>query len=69
MKEFWQLYGFILLIIFGFLLFIATTVGVAVAAVVLCVVFKTGWYAFMLTALLFTIPFWICLCSIIKESV
>lgn len=69
MKEFWQLYGFLLLSIFGFLFFVASTFGLAAASITLCVFFKTGWYAFMLTGLLFTVPFWICVCAVAKEYI
>lgn len=66
MKEFFKLYGFCLLVVFGIILFAASTLGVIITSVVLCIVFRTGVWAWLLTICLFTIPFWYCLYCYIK---
>ena len=58
MKDFFKVYGFMLLVIFGFIFFLATTFGVVAASIALCVYFKNGFWALLMISLLFTAPFW-----------
>ena len=66
-KDFFKLYGFLLLVIFGFLLCLATTIGVPIATIILCVIFKTGIWCLLLIALLFTLPFWVSVYAVLED--
>lgn len=68
-KDFFKLYLFLLAIIFGFLLCLASTFGVFVITIILCVTFKTGTWLWLLTILLFTVPFWYCVVLLIKGEI
>ena len=51
-----KFYGVFLLLMFIIILSVASTLGVAVLSVVLCCVYKTGWWALLLIIELFSIP-------------
>lgn len=68
MKDFFKIYGLLELIILSTILFIASTVGIVVMSIVLCIIHKTGWYALLNFILLATIPFWWCIVQVIKGA-
>ena len=67
MKKFFKLYGFAMLIVLGVVLFFASTIGLAITSVVLCIVFRTGIWALLLIPLIFTVPFWCCVYVVIRD--